>query len=75
MTALTAGLALLPLLLGAGQPGKEILHPVAVVIFCGLFTSTLLDLLVRPMVFWQFGGRASARLVPGAFPQPIPTQP
>ena len=75
MTALTAGLALLPLLLGAGQPGKEILHPVAVVIFCGLFTSTLLDLLVRPMVFWQFGGRASARLVPGAFPQSIPTQP
>ena len=75
MTALTAGLALLPLLLGAGQPGKEILHPVAVVIFCGLFTSTLLDLLVRPMVFWQFGGRASARLVPGAFPQPIPIQP
>ena len=75
MTALTAGLALLPLLLGAGQPGKEILHPVAVVIFCGLFTSTLLDLLVRPMVFWQFGRRASARLVPGAFPQPIPTQP
>jgi CzcA family heavy metal efflux pump len=75
MTALTAGLALLPLLLGAGQPGKEILHPVAVVIFCGLFTSTLLDLLVRPMVFWQFGRRASARLVPGAFPQPIPTRP
>jgi CzcA family heavy metal efflux pump len=68
MTALTAGLALLPLLLGAGQPGKEILHPVAVVIFCGLFTSTLLDLLVRPLVFWQYGQRASARLVPGAFP-------
>lgn len=75
MTALTAGLALLPLLLGAGQPGKEILHPVAVVIFCGLFTSTLLDLLVRPLVFWQFGRRAAARLVPGAFPQPMPTQP
>ena len=68
MTALTAGLALLPLLLGADQPGKEILHPVAVVIFCGLFTSTLLDLLVRPLVFWQYGRRASERLVPEAFP-------
>ncbi|MGA0848551.1 MAG: efflux RND transporter permease subunit [Chthoniobacterales bacterium] len=67
MTALTAGLALLPLLFGAGQPGKEILHPVAVVIFCGLFTSTLLDLILRPLVFWQYGRRAAQRLVPQAF--------
>lgn len=67
MTALTAGLALLPLLFGAGQPGKEILHPVAVVIFCGLFTSTLLDLVLRPLVFWQYGRRAAQRLVPQAF--------
>jgi len=67
MTALTAGLALLPLLMGAGQPGKEILHPVAVVIFCGLFTSTLLDLVVRPLIFWQYGRRAAERLVPEAF--------
>jgi CzcA family heavy metal efflux pump len=67
MTALTAGLALFPLLLGAGQPGKEILHPVAVVIFCGLFSSTLLDLVVRPLVFWQYGRRAARRLVPQAF--------
>jgi len=73
MTALTAGLALVPLLLGAGQPGKEILHPVAVVIFCGLFTSTLLDLLVRPLVFWQYGRGAAARLVPGAFSSSTPT--
>ncbi len=75
MTALTAGLALFPLLLGADQPGKEILHPVAVVIFCGLFTSTLLDLIVRPLVFWQYGRRAAARLVPEAFSQPTTTQP
>ena len=79
MTALTAGLALLPLLFGAGQPGKEILHPVAVVIFCGLFTSTLLDLLLRPLVFWQFGRRSARRLVPQAFtdsiPPTTPTQP
>jgi Cu/Ag efflux pump CusA len=67
MTALTAGLALLPLLLGAGQPGREILHPVAVVIFCGLVTSTALDLVVRPIVFRKYGARASRRLVPQAF--------
>ena len=59
MTALTAGFALIPLLLGAGQPGREILHPVAVVIFFGLFSSTLLDLTVRPLVFWKFGRSAA----------------
>jgi Cu/Ag efflux pump CusA len=69
MTALTAGLALLPLLLGAGQPGREILHPVAVVIFCGLVTSTALDLVVRPIVFRRYGAGASRRLVPQAFPE------
>jgi len=61
MTALTAAFALLPLLLGAGQPGREILHPVAVVIFCGLFTSTLLDLTVRPLVFWKCSRRSVER--------------
>jgi CzcA family heavy metal efflux pump len=59
MTALTAGFALIPLLLGAGQPGREILHPVAVVIFCGLFSSTILDLTLRPLVFWKFSRRAA----------------
>jgi Cu/Ag efflux pump CusA len=59
MTALTAGLALVPLIMAAGEPGREILHPVAVVIFSGIFTSTLLDFLVTPLVFWRFG-RASA---------------
>ncbi len=66
MTALTAGFALVPLLLGAGQPGREILHPVAVVIFSGLFSSTLLDLTVRPLVFWKFSRRSVARLLPQA---------
>lgn len=66
MTALTAGFALVPLLLGAGQPGREILHPVAVVIFSGLFSSTLLDLTVRPLVFWKFSRRSVARLIPDA---------
>jgi Cu/Ag efflux pump CusA len=73
MTALTAGLALLPLLLGAGQPGREILHPVAVVIFCGLVTSTVLDLVVRPLVFSKYGARASRRLAPQAFSERIKT--
>lgn len=66
MTALTAGLALLPLLMGAGQPGREILHPVAVVIFCGLFTSTLLDLAVRPIAFWHLSRLSVTRLIPEA---------
>ena len=43
LTASSAGLALTPLLLGAGEPGREILHPVAVTIFGGLLSSTLLD--------------------------------
>ncbi len=59
MTALVAGLALVPLVLAAGEPGKEILYPVAVVILGGLLSSTLLDMGVTPAVFFAFG-RASA---------------
>lgn len=59
MTASTAILALLPLLLSKGQAGKEILHPVAVVITGGLITSTLLDLWVTPAVFLLYGEKAS----------------
>lgn len=61
MTALSAGIALVPLLLAAGEPGKEILHPVAVVIVGGLVSSTLLDLLVTPAVFYHFGRRSAER--------------
>jgi CzcA family heavy metal efflux pump len=55
MTALTAGIALLPLVMAAGEPGKEILYPVATVIVGGLVSSTLLDFLVHPALFWLFG--------------------
>ncbi|MCP3058632.1 efflux RND transporter permease subunit [Myxococcus sp. K38C18041901] len=61
MTALTAGLALVPLALASGAPGKEILHPVATVILGGLISSTLLDLLVTPAVFHRFGRPALER--------------
>ncbi len=54
MTALVAALALTPLLLAADSPGKEILHPVAVVIFGGLISATLLDTLLTPVLFWRF---------------------
>jgi len=60
MTALTAGVGLVPLALAAGQPGKEILYPVATVIIGGLISSTLLEFLVRPALFWQFGAGVAA---------------
>jgi HME family heavy-metal exporter len=62
MTALTAGIALVPLVLAAGEPGKEILYPVATVILGGLISSTLLDFLVHPALFWCFGRRQAERL-------------
>jgi Cu/Ag efflux pump CusA len=63
MTALTAVLALMPLLFAQGEPGKEILHPVAVVITGGLLTSTLLDLFVTPAVFLAYGEKAAMNYV------------
>ncbi len=63
MTALTSGIGLVPLALAAGQPGKEILYPVATVIIGGLVTSTLLEFLVRPALFWQFGVGAARRVI------------
>ncbi|RDE50742.1 MAG: AcrB/AcrD/AcrF family protein [Candidatus Accumulibacter meliphilus] len=63
MTALVAAFALLPLLLSADAPGKEVLHPVAVVIFGGLISSTLLDSLLTPLMFWLWGKPALERLL------------
>ncbi len=62
MTALSAGLALLPLMIGADAPGKEILHPVAITIFGGLISSTLLDTLLTPVLFLRYGERSIERL-------------
>jgi len=63
MTALTAGLALIPLALAAGEPGKEILYPVAVVILGGLTSATLLDMTVTPAVFFKFGRKAAEKYI------------
>ena len=63
MTALVAAFALVPLLVSADAPGKEVLHPVAVVIFGGLISSTLLDTLLTPLMFWRWGQRPLERLL------------
>ncbi len=63
MTALSAGIALVPLVLAPDAPGKEILHPVAVVIVGGLITSTLLGLGITPAVFYAFGRKAAEKAV------------
>jgi CzcA family heavy metal efflux pump len=65
MTALTAGLALIPLVLAKGEPGKEILYPVATVILGGLISSTLLDTIVTPAVFYRFGRGSAEKYLAG----------
>ncbi len=62
MTALTSGLALIPLVLAKGEPGKEVLYPVALVVLGGLMTSTLLDFAITPTIFFNYSGKAAARV-------------
>jgi heavy-metal exporter, HME family len=63
MTALSACVALVPLMIDASAPGKEILHPVAITIFGGLISATLLDAALTPMLFLKFGRKPLERLV------------
>ena len=62
MTALTAGIALVPIVLGGRKPGLEILYPVATVILGGLITSTFCEFLIHPGLFWKFSGKDAVRL-------------
>ncbi|MEM9411117.1 MAG: efflux RND transporter permease subunit, partial [Planctomycetota bacterium] len=67
MTALTAGIALLPLVIGGNEPGREILYPVATVILGGLVTSTFCEFLIHPGLFWKFSGLDAVEIA-----RPIP---
>jgi len=61
MTAVPSILAVIPLALSQGEPGKEILYPVGVVIIGGVLSSTLLDLIVTPTIFYHFGKKSSMK--------------
>jgi HME family heavy-metal exporter len=63
MTALTAGIGLVPLVWGGQEPGREILYPVATVILGGLVTSTFCEFLIHPGIFLAFSGKDAERLV------------
>ncbi len=65
MTALAAALGMAPIALSSGEPGKELLQPIAVVILGGLITSTLLSQVVTPVLFWLFSRREWESYVPG----------
>jgi CzcA family heavy metal efflux pump len=83
MTALSAGVALVPLMIDAQAPGKEILHPVAITIFGGLVSATLLDTFLTPVLFLRYGEKPLKRLLdsvmveasnkPASAPSPIKT--
>jgi HME family heavy-metal exporter len=66
MTALTAGIGLVPLVVGGKKPGLEILYPVATVILGGLVTSTFCEFLIHPGLFWRLSGKDAERLVRSA---------
>ncbi|MCU0703347.1 MAG: efflux RND transporter permease subunit [Fimbriiglobus sp.] len=62
MTALTAGIGLIPLVVEGQKPGREILYPVATVILGGLITSTFCEFLIHPGLFWRFSGKDGLKL-------------
>jgi len=70
MTALAAGLALVPLALEAGQPGSEIQAPMAIVILSGLLSSTALNMLVVPALYLRFGALAARPVADPVGPEP-----
>ncbi|OGH92594.1 MAG: hypothetical protein A2563_02870 [Candidatus Magasanikbacteria bacterium RIFOXYD1_FULL_40_23] len=59
MTSLVAALALIPLIISGGEPGKEMLNPLAVVIFGGLISSTIISLFLTPALFYRFGKKTA----------------
>jgi Cu/Ag efflux pump CusA len=71
MTALTAGLALIPLALGGGEPGKELQTPMAIVILGGLLSATALNMIVLPALYWMFGDAPVHATVIGADPRAL----
>lgn len=82
MTAMTSFIGLLPLLFGAGQTGKEILYPLALVVFGGMLTSTILDQVVTPALFFKFGRKVYEHkqrdpnsIDPSSPSQPVGTSP
>ncbi len=62
MTASSAALALIPFILAADAPGKEILHPLAIVIFGGLVVSTIISLFLTPALFYRFSRSKQAEI-------------
>jgi CzcA family heavy metal efflux pump len=64
MTALTAGLALIPLAIGGGKPGNELQTPMAIVILGGLLSSVILNMIVLPALYWQFESKSAPSLRP-----------
>jgi len=66
MTALAAGLALVPIALGMGKPGSEIQAPMAIVIFFGLLSSTALNMVVVPTAYYRFAHRQARPAIPKA---------
>jgi Cu/Ag efflux pump CusA len=73
MTALTAGLALIPLALGGGEPGNELQTPMAIVILGGLLSATALNMIVLPALYSLFGDRMPEAPDPG--PDHLPGTP